>query len=947
MKKNYFYAVVLALWCGTAMGQLNNFQGVNFGDNRNPVPSLSSLASFTDNPPSIAVGIPEISVPLLSLPGYGGSGISLQLSYDATGGPQDDPIGEVGAGWFLSKGGVISRQINGIMVDELFQSQNNPNYEKNVFDDEYYYNVPGLSGKFKIERDIQQNTFKIIDLSPLNHVKIAYTKQNNTATLIVDSFTITDDQGNIYSFNDYSTAVVYDSYYNEKGLWGTEYKSAFYLTRITDANGVELSGFSYKKETKTDKNGALLYKTCQLEKINTAFGNIEMVYDYDETLQKTLNDPFSIKKIVLNNKYSKNSEYVFEYSYPLPLGTIDSKKKRRQLERVKKMDGQTLVEETSFQYNPLDYTYFQGSSCGGGDLVHPAGILNKITHPAKGVTEYVYETGEVYRDRNSTAYLASLDGDFNGILDPCAQYIKEYPYLDMDTNQSLTYNFTISGDAAKKKAFWLTGGIDYYIDNPEIIDPRTGLPIPPKPLPKDQWITYTLKRGTEIIATNQDFIKTKFYNYPGQYTLILNVPSVGGKGGVFVSELVTVPGPYKSRTSAGSHRLRSMKRYAGVGNTVPVQSVSYNYDHFSIPNASSGEFQINNVMYRNVKVTEDSGKGYTKYYFKLQKDYPSYSYTKDGKTLYFWPYNNIVNSGLVEKKEIYSDSNQLLTKDEYNYTFTDIDDNVYVIGNDKGFSKPAFTSQTKTSSVAYPSGTASSFLQSSGENNVRADNFKPSSSKSTAPDGTVTETFYKYAQDKNQTRLLEANMTGVLLESEVKENGKTIGKSETQFDNGSHLYPSAVIGYNRQTQAPVTTSTLDVYDSKGNLVQATGKNGIPSTTIWGYNQTVPIVVIAGASYAQIASLSSVTAAITASDADNNNPANESALLQALETLRQDPALKDYSITTSTYDPLIGVTNTISANGIRTTNVYDTAGRLVKVKDSEGKILQENQYNYKH
>ncbi len=26
MKKNYFYAVVLALWCGTAMGQLNNFQ---------------------------------------------------------------------------------------------------------------------------------------------------------------------------------------------------------------------------------------------------------------------------------------------------------------------------------------------------------------------------------------------------------------------------------------------------------------------------------------------------------------------------------------------------------------------------------------------------------------------------------------------------------------------------------------------------------------------------------------------------------------------------------------------------------------------------------------------------------------------------------------------------------------------------------------------------------
>ncbi len=117
----------------------------------------------------------------------------------------------------------------------------------------------------------------------------------------------------------------------------------------------------------------------------------------------------------------------------------------------------------------------------------------------------------------------------------------------------------------------------------------------------------------------------------------------------------------------------------------------------------------------------------------------------------------------------------MLAKDEYNYTFTEVDNSVYEIGDTKTYSKSSFTSQTKTSSIAYPSGTASSFLQSSGESNVRADNFKPSSSKSIAPDGTVTETFYKYAQDKNQTRLLEANMTGVLLESEVKETEKQSG----------------------------------------------------------------------------------------------------------------------------------------------------------------------------
>jgi hypothetical protein len=44
---------------------------------------------------------------------------------------------------------------------------------------------------------------------------------------------------------------------------------------------------------------------------------------------------------------------------------------------------------------------------------------------------------------------------------------------------------------------------------------------------------------------------------------------------------------------------------------------------------------------------------------------------------------------------------------------------------------------------------------------------------------------------------------------------------------------------------------------------------------------------------------------------------------------------------------VGVTNSISANGIRTVNIYDNAGRLIKIKDVDGKTLQENQYNYKH
>ncbi|PIF45339.1 hypothetical protein CLU96_2341 [Chryseobacterium sp. 52] len=918
----------------------HQFQGVNFGDMPNPVPSLTSLADFSDNPPSLAVGIPEISVPLLSISGYGGSKFGLQLGYNPTGVSPGEAAGEIGTGWFMSKGGVISRKING-MVDERFQTATNPHYEKNVFDDEYYYSLPGFSGKFKIERDVEQNTFRLVDLSPLNHVKIAYTKQNNTATLVIDSFTITDDEGNTYYFNDYSVAAAYDSFYETLEIRGLEYKSAFFLTRMTNANGVETANFTYQKNTKYDTdNTTLLYKTCMLEKINTASGNIDIVYDYDQALEKTMNDPYSIKKVSLNNSYGKVSEYAFEYSYPFPTNPGDATDKKRQLDKIKKTDGQNTIEETTFLYNPLSLGVPAFGFCGGSVQVNPPGVLNKIIYPTKGATEYVYESSETYADKSSGAYLESLTLNYS---DPCTQEQPEFLNFNFDTHQTLTYSFTISGDPSKKKAFWV-GYNEFYT----AIDPNTGQPVLLPPVAENKRITYTLKRGTEVLTTNQKGGNERFYNYPGQYTVIANVPLQDGQVNFGLSEVVAKPGPFRNANSINAnYRIRSIKRYLNNTISTPEKTISYVYDDFSIPNASSGyTARDGKILFKNVKVIEGIGTGYAKYYFKMDNDYPAYNIPKNGGIVTFQPYYNLLKSGIIDKKEVYSETNQLLGKDNYEFTFSIADDLDYFVDN--GFySKTAFISQTKSNSIVYPSGSTSFFLETSSENNVRADNFKSSSTKNTASDGTMTESFYKYAQDKNHAKLLTANMTGILLETEVKENGKIIGKSETKFDDSSNVFPSSLIGYKKQTQSPFTASTFDVYDSKGNPVQVTGKNAIPTTTIWGYNQTLSIAVIAGASYSQVASLPSVTAAITASNADCDNPSNEAALLQALENMRKDPALKDYSVTASTYDPLIGVTNSISANGIRTLNVYDNAGRLIKVKDAEGKILQENQYNYKH
>jgi YD repeat-containing protein len=60
-----------------------------------------------------------------------------------------------------------------------------------------------------------------------------------------------------------------------------------------------------------------------------------------------------------------------------------------------------------------------------------------------------------------------------------------------------------------------------------------------------------------------------------------------------------------------------------------------------------------------------------------------------------------------------------------------------------------------------------------------------------------------------------------------------------------------------------------------------------------------------------------------------------------------PILADKLVTTYTYDPLIGVTSITPPSGIRESYIYDSANRLQKVIDVNGKVLKEMKYNYKN
>ena len=234
-------------------------------------------------------------------------------------------------------------------------------------------------------------------------------------------------------------------------------------------------------------------------------------------------------------------------------------------------------------------------------------------------------------------------------------------------------------------------------------------------------------------------------------------------------------------------------------------------------------------------------------------------------------------------------------------------------------------------------------------------------------DGTKTETTYAYAHEKNNQLLIGKNMIGIPLETTTVQKqsaadpGKTVAKTEVVYpaslptaQAGSLVVPLSSKSMDKLTGILSTDVSYDKYDEKGNILQYTGKDGLVTSMVWGYNKTQPIAKIEGMTYDDLLSLASPAAIISASDEDAADPSREAQLLEALNTFRKNSQLADKKVTTYTYDPLIGITSITPPSGIRQSFSYDAANRLketkVRGKNPAGaytdKKAAEYRYNYK-
>lgn len=227
------------------------------------------------------------------------------------------------------------------------------------------------------------------------------------------------------------------------------------------------------------------------------------------------------------------------------------------------------------------------------------------------------------------------------------------------------------------------------------------------------------------------------------------------------------------------------------------------------------------------------------------------------------------------------------------------------------------------------------------------------------------ETKYKYAKDFGTGGDLNANnFTGIPLVTTKYRYDVPLSKTKLNFSKNwlghDNLLPSSQQSVNSidKIDTPNETYEQDItygqYDNKGNVLEYSSENGIPTTIIYGYNRTLPIAKIEGIGYTSFMNTMGLSGNLSNyevleicqksnTDSSQTPGSDETDLIQELENFRKQ--FPNYQVTTYTYDPLIGIRSITPPSGIRENYSYDTANRLKHIIDMNGNILKEFNYNY--
>lgn len=394
---------------------------------------------------------------------------------------------------------------------------------------------------------------------------------------------------------------------------------------------------------------------------------------------------------------------------------------------------------------------------------------------------------------------------------------------------------------------------------------------------------------------------------------------------------------------------------------------TFKYSLFKDTPSNTG-FQLGNVFYK---------KNLFSSHRLIMNNYDQDNVTYDTNYRDYYPFNDNedfsdINGNLLEEK-IYDSNNNPVKFTTYNYNLN-TSEYKFIKDINSGY-EPA-TSLFKLRKYNYlPVNETTTDYFTTGSAITSTDylyNSRNLVSKITTnfPDSEIMSKELKYHYEQ-ENAFVNANRFSELSEEKTIKNGKysTISYLYNIFDVPKLMFFGDIMGgltvyngaLNRYLLYGSKTSIENGQPKEGLKINIFGKYGvaietetntIPETTIYGYQQTLPIAKIKGATYNQVMAAFNLDPdnyddrlaldIIKKSDLDVDD-AGEINLLIALDNFRNLDQFKQYEITTYTYDISGAVTSMTLPTGIREYYKYDTASRLIKIVDNENKIIKEIDY----
>jgi YD repeat-containing protein len=927
-------------------------------------PSVSAMLRFDETPAATHTGVPDISIPLISLDSHTqGIGVNLGLSYHPSGAAYHERAGEVGKGWSIATVGVISRDLDQFnKPDEFWVSDPDlhdyyMHYLTIAGSNLYQYNFMGYSGKFIlnfVEGGI--DNIEIIESKP-SPIRIDFTPSPGN-NFKVESFTIYDNNGNKYVFDQSDTVTGRFMFTSDANPWAPQstvlkmtHRPTWYLSRVVDKAKNDLIINTFEDRNVPNNGDIDVYKKITVSEVKDK-GRI--FFTYAQTGDNENNDNFLLKDISLKRVTDTITIKKFKFKTGLDfrgkfkLLSVEQSVSGTSEKLVHKFDYNTMFGQVGgATYRADKYGYYKrtdlcDSSVGNYDTTDPVyctlGVLNKVIYPGGGYTKYEWESNTF----SPTNY------SFENYANEPHNIVTEqfYPGPEFDPVAASIYPFE----------FTVTEPGIYYL---KITNPGYPTPIGVQPagivysqmdLLKSNIVYTRAGKSYNYLSTddnnNNECLGLDIYLEAGNYKFNLNpYSSINNSGAKAFVKRKLVNNSINKFLYGGGLRIKTISHFDGA-NSVAAKTVDYSYNLFDNPSQSSAFEAINTyfdnslhthkakqemVSYKNVAVRE-SGKGRTEYTFinsegdKISADSlkvtPWYEYKK----------------GLLLGKRTFDEAGNKLTEVINDYEFDG--DTIQVVG--KFYDRNGWVRKTTTKNLNYfYEGNTQSNTQVTSivaYNNNRLTDYTRSNTES-ASDVLESRYYYFTHSSLNSSDFFETDRI------ETRRGGELIGVQKTNYTAGDPVNPQInVPGFLRHVdnisaakgsdplEAKVRFLSYDVFENPLELKQ---ENGNVVSYIWGHGKTQPIAKIENATYTQIAAALGITVATLKGYTESNITA-----LNSLRTL-----LPNAMVTTYTYLPLIGVKTITDPRGYTMQYEYDAFGRLKQVKDMAGNILSENQYHY--